>query len=102
MEPDMAKVYVERCASAICSGGTPNSAYPLKHPEEYGIPAEISQAIAHDESICYCGWCRFVWRQPRAAKLGVDAIPLGYIEEADGQPVFRENRHVPIRDWKLN
>jgi len=71
-------------------------------PERYGIPAEILQDLPDDEEICYCGWCRFVWHQPKAAKLGVDAVSLGYIDEESGKQVFQENRGVPIRDWKLN
>jgi hypothetical protein len=77
----MSKTYVGRCPSAQCSGGTANSAFPLKHPEHYGIPPEILKAVPDDDQICYCNWCKLVWQQPKVAKLGVEAMPLGYTEE---------------------
>jgi hypothetical protein len=99
----MAKIYVGRCPSTRCSGGTANSAFPLQHPERYGIPAGILQAVPDDDQICFCSWCKLVWQQPKVAKLGVEAMPLGYTEEdADGKQVFKKNSLVPMRDWKLN
>lgn len=97
----MAKTYVGQCASAQCSG-TPNSAYPLTDAQRYSVPLEILQALPDDHEICYCNWCKFVWQQPKAAMLGVEAISLGYIEDDTAIRVFKQNRHVPIRDWNLN
>ena len=99
----MAQVYIGRCANARCSGGMSASAYPLRHPVDHGIPSEVVKALPDDQQICYCSWCKFVWQQPTAAKLGVEAEALGYVEEEEGgKPMFTENRRVAIRDWKLN
>jgi hypothetical protein len=98
----MTKAYVGRCASARCSGGTAGSSYVLTQPERYGIPVEIVKALPNDEEIYHCDWCKFVWQQPKTAKLGVNAASLGYLDGEAGARVFKENRLVLIRDWKLN
>ena len=92
----MARTYVERCANAAC--GDKNYARRLSDPAQDGVPPEIVKSVPVGWEVCFCSWCKFVWRQPGGSELGRNAVALGFRIESG----FIANSAVEIRDWRLN